>query len=54
MTLGTDYRSPGVPLRRHVKLEGSVLRSPEDVKEWVEATERELLDRIRHGPVVVG
>ena len=42
------------PAVRHVKLASSVLRSPEDVKEWVEATERELLDRIRHGPVVVG
>ena len=38
---------------RHVKLASSTLRSPEDVKDWVEATERELLDRIRHGPVVV-
>ena len=42
------------PAVRHVKLASSTLRSPEDVKEWVEATERELLDRIRHGPVVVG
>ena len=42
------------PAVRHVKLASSVLRSPEDVKEWAEATERELLDRIRHGPVVVG
>ena len=42
------------PAVRHVKLESSTLRSPEDVKDWVEATERELLDRIRHGPVVVG
>ena len=42
------------PAVRHVKLASSTLRSPEDVKEWVEATERDLLDRIRHGPVVVG
>ena len=42
------------PAVRHVKLASSTLRSPEDVKEWVESTERELLDRIRHGPVVVG
>ena len=42
------------PAVRHVKLTSSTLRSPEDVKDWVEATERELLDRIRHGPVVVG
>ena len=42
------------PAVRHVKLASSVLRSPEDVKEWVEATEQDLLDRIRHGPVVVG
>ena len=42
------------PAVRHVKLASSTLRSPEDVKGWVEATERELLDRIRHGPVVVG
>ncbi len=42
------------PAVRHVKLASSTLRSPEDVREWVEATERELLDRIRHGPVVVG
>ena len=42
------------PAVRHVKLTSSTLRSPEDVKDWVEATERDLLDRIRHGPVVVG
>ena len=42
------------PAVRHVKLASSTLRSPEDVKDWVEATERELLDRIRQGPVVVG
>ena len=42
------------PAVRHVKLASSTLRSPEDVKEWVEATEQDLLDRIRHGPVVVG
>ena len=42
------------PAVRHVKLASSTLRSPEDVREWVEATERELLDRIRQGPVVVG
>ena len=42
------------PTVRHVKLTSSTLRSPDDVKDWVEATERELLDRIRHGPVVVG
>ena len=42
------------PKTRHVKLASPTLRTPEDVKEWLEATERELLDRIRHGPVVVG
>ena len=42
------------PAVRHVKLASTTLRSPEDVKDWVEATERDLLDRIRHGPVVVG
>ena len=42
------------PAVRHVKLVSPTLRTPEDVKGWVEATERELLDRLRHGPVVVG
>ena len=41
------------PKTRHVKLASPTLRTPEDVKEWIEATERDLLDRIRHGPVVV-
>ena len=42
------------PAVRHVKLASPTLRTPEDVKGWVEATERDLLDRLRDGPVVVG
>ena len=41
------------PKIRHVKLASPALRTPQDVKEWVEETERELLDRIKQGPVVV-
>ena len=42
------------PAVRHLKLASPTLRTPEDVKTWVEATERELLDGIKQGPVVVG
>ena len=41
------------PALRHVKLTSFTPCSSEDVEGWVEATERELLDRIGHGPVVV-
>ena len=41
------------PAVRHLKLASPTLRTPEDVKSWVETTERELLDGIRKGPIVV-
>ena len=42
------------PKIRHVKLESATLRTPEDVKAWTETTERELLEQIRHGSIVIG
>ena len=41
------------PAARHVKITSFTPCSSEDMEGWVEATERELLDWIRHGPVVV-
>ncbi len=41
------------PKTRHVKLASATLRTPEEVKEWVEKTEQELLGQIKQGPVVV-
>ncbi len=37
----------------HVKLRSTTLRTPEDVKEWLGETERELLKQIEQGPIVV-
>lgn len=42
------------PKTRHVKLDSATLRTPEEVKAWVEKTEQELLEQLKHGPVVVG
>ena len=67
ISLGGPHRGSPPPLRgrpggsarlvepavRHVKLASFTPCSPEDVEGWVEATEREPLDRIGHGPVVV-
>ena len=37
----------------HVKLRSTTLRTPEDVKDWLGETERELLKQIEQGPIVV-
>ena len=37
----------------HVKLRSTTLRTPEDVKDWLGETERELLKQVEQGPVVV-
>lgn len=41
------------PKTHHVKLAGATLRTPEEVKAWIEKTEKELLEQVKHGPVVV-
>ena len=41
------------PKTHHVKLGSATLRTPEEVKAWVEKSERELLEQIKKGPVVV-
>ena len=41
------------PKVRHVKLTSATLRTPEDVRKWMEANEKQLLDHIRQGPVVI-
>ena len=37
----------------HVKLRSTTLRTPEDVKDWLGETERELLKQVEQGPIVV-
>jgi len=41
------------PKTHHVKLGSTTLRTPEEVKAWVEKTEQELLEQLKQGPVVV-
>ena len=42
------------PEIRHVKLEGETLRTPEEVRAWIEKTKRELLEQVRQGPIAIG
>ena len=41
------------PKTHHVKLGRATLRSPEEVKAWVEKTEQDLLKHLKQGPIVV-
>jgi hypothetical protein len=41
------------PKTHHVKLGSATLRTPEEVKAWVTKTEQELLEQLKHGPIVV-
>ena len=41
------------PKIRHVRLGGATLRTPEDVKSWIENTEQELLEEISNGPIAI-
>ncbi len=42
------------PTIRHVKLTSSTLRTPAEVKSWIESTEQNLQSQVLEGPVVVG
>ena len=42
------------PKIRHLKLSSASLRTPEDVRAWVETTERDLLREVQQGPIVIG
>ena len=42
------------PKIRHMRLGGATLRTPEEVRAWIEKTERELLEQIRQGPIAIG
>ena len=42
------------PRIRHVRLDSGTLRTPDDVNTWVERTERDLLEQIERGPIVIG
>ena len=42
------------PETRHVKLGSTTLRTPADVKAWIETTERNLLKQVEQGPIVIG
>ena len=41
------------PKIRHVKLESATLHTSDEVREWLAKTERELLEHVKQGPVVV-
>ncbi|MEN8261704.1 MAG: hypothetical protein ABFS02_14255 [Pseudomonadota bacterium] len=41
------------PKTHHVKLGSATLHTPEEVKAWIEKTEQELLEQLKHGPLVV-
>ena len=41
------------PKTQHVKLGSGTLRTPEEVRAWVTKTERELLEHLAQGPIVV-
>jgi hypothetical protein len=41
------------PKTHHVKPGSATLRTPEEVKAWIEKTEQELLEQIKHGPVFI-
>ena len=41
------------PKTRHLKLESTTLRNPEDVKTWTRQTEQRLLEAVEHGPIVI-
>ena len=41
------------PKTHHVKLGSATLKTPEEVKAWVEKTEQELLEQLKQGPIVV-
>ena len=41
------------PKIRHVKISGATLRTPEEVRAWVETTEQDLLEEIRQGPIAI-
>ena len=42
------------PKIRHMRLGSATLRTPEEVRAWIEKTERELLEQIRQGPIAIG
>ena len=42
------------PKTRHVKLGNVTLRTPADVKTWIEKMEQELLKQVEQGPIVIG
>ena len=41
------------PKIRHVKLRSPALCTPEDVKVWIETTERDLLEQVEQGPIAI-
>ena len=42
------------PQIRHLNLGSTTLHTPDEVRAWVEKTERHLLEQIRKGPIVIG
>ena len=41
------------PKTQSVKLTSSTLKTPDDVKEWLTKTEKDLLERLKNGPIVI-
>jgi hypothetical protein len=41
------------PKVRRVAIKGATLRTPEDVKAWAAATEKDLLEKIKDGPIMI-
>ena len=41
------------PRIRHIKLDAATLRTPEDVKAWIEKTEKDLLECVEKGPIAL-
>ena len=37
-----------------MKLESATLRTPEEVEAWADATERNLREQVRQGPIAIG
>ena len=42
------------PRSQSVKLTSSTLKTPDDVKQWLTKTEKDLLERLKNGPIVIG
>ncbi|MDE0190817.1 MAG: BREX system P-loop protein BrxC [Gammaproteobacteria bacterium] len=42
------------PKIRHIKLAAATLRTPEDVADWIDRTNQDLLNHVKQGPIAIG